>query len=142
MRLPSIIALSTLCLAACATTRMSDQQRLSIYTDNAGAPVKSIVYDQPIGWERIDASHLVLNTRPSQAWLFSLSGDCLHWGGASPVVSVSSQAGFVSAGIDRVSFSVDRGSFPDGALTCRINEIRPVDLAGVRASRDALAATP
>jgi hypothetical protein len=142
MRLPTAIVLSTLCLAACATTRLNDQQRLSIYTDNAGAPVKSIVYNEPISWERIDNDHLVLNTRPSEAYLFTLSGPCLQWGSSSPVVSISHQAGFVSAGLDRVSFSFDRASFPEPSMACRISEIRPVNVAGVRASRDALAATP
>jgi hypothetical protein len=139
MRIPMLVlALSALSLAACATTRMGDQERLALYDAHSGAPVKTIRYTSPMGWERIDDEHLVLNMRPNEAWLLTVPGPCLDWGSAAPVVSVSHQASIVSAGLDRISV-------PGVPVPCRITQIRPVDLAGLRAARDArdaLAAKP
>jgi hypothetical protein len=117
-------------LAACATTRMSDQERLALYNAHAGEPVRTIRYTSPLGWERVDDEHLVLNMRPTESWLLTVPGPCLDWGSASPVVSVSHQASIVSAGLDRITV-------PGVPAPCRITEIRPIDLAGLRAARDA-----
>jgi hypothetical protein len=129
-------ALAMLAAAACATTpRMSDAQKLALYQGQAGAPVKSVRYVQPIGWQRIDDLHFVLDVRPRESWLVTMSGPCLGWGRGEQVISLSHHAGFVSAGLDSVDF-------PSSQISCRIKEIRLVDPAAVRAARDALATTP
>jgi hypothetical protein len=135
MRILPLAILAASLLAACATTRMSEPEKLALYTGHAGTPVRSIVYTTPISWEKIDGSHLLLTTRPNQAWLLRLPPNCLHWVGSGPAIAISSQAGFVSAGFDRVTSSA-----PGAPVTCRIEEIRPVDVAAVRASRRAMAA--
>jgi hypothetical protein len=117
-------------LGACASTRMSDAERLALYGAHAGAPVKTIRYTDPIGWEKVDGEHLLLTLRPREVYLMTVSGPCLDWGGASPTIAISAQAGFVSAGFDRISV-------PDVPAGCRIEEIRPVDIAAVRAERGA-----
>ena len=126
-------AATLLVLSACATTRMSDEQKLALYQGQAGAPVKSIRYVDPIGWDRIDDSHLVLDVRPRESWLLTMSGPCLNWGRNEQGIAVSHTGGIVSAGLDRVTMG-------SSGITCRISEIRPVDPAAVRLAREQLAA--
>jgi hypothetical protein len=126
-------SLALLALTACATTRMSDEQKLALYQGQAGAPVRAIRYLEPIGWQRIDDLHLVLDVRPRESWLITMSGPCLGWGRSEQVISISHGGGFVNAGLDSVDF-------PRSQISCRIAELRPVDPAAVRAARDALAA--
>jgi hypothetical protein len=137
MRIANLLlpAASLLIFAACATTRMSDQQKLALYQGQAGTPVKSIRYVDPIGWERIDNLHLVLNVRPRESWLVSMSAPCLDWGRNDQAISIGHNGGVVSPGLDTVTF-------PRSQISCRISEIRVVDPAAVRDARDAVAATP
>jgi len=131
MRIPMLVlALSVFSIGACATTRMSEPDRLALYQAHAGEPVKTIRYRDPIGWERVDDKHLVLNMRPNEAWLLTVPGPCLDWGSATPVVSVSHQAGVVSAGLDRISV-------PGVPGPCRITEIRRLDLPALKQAREA-----
>jgi len=126
-------SVALLAATACATTRMSDSQKLALYQSQAGAPVKSIRYADPIGWQRIDDMHFVLDVRPRESWLVTMSGPCLGWGRNEQTIHLSHHAGFVSAGLDSVDF-------PRSQISCRISEIRPVDPAAVREARDAFAA--
>jgi hypothetical protein len=122
--------LAVLGLAACATNRISDADRLAIYEANAGEPVKQIRYYHAMGWDRIDDQHVLLSMRPSETWLLKVSGPCLDWGSASPVLRLSSSGPYVMAKLDRI---LTVGS----PVSCRIEEIRPVDLKAVRAAEDA-----
>lgn len=122
--------LAVLGLAACATNRISDADRLAIYEANAGEPVKQIRYYNAMGWDRIDDQHVLLNMRPSETWLLKVSGPCLDWGSASPVLRLSSSGPYVMAKLDRI---LTVGS----PVSCRIEEIRPVDVKAVRAAEDA-----
>jgi hypothetical protein len=128
-------AASLFLLAACATTRMDDPQKLALYQGQAGAPVKSIRYVDPIGWQRIDNFHLVLDVRPRESWLVSMTGPCLDWGSGDQAISISHNGGVVSPGLDVVNF-------PRSRISCRIGEIRLVDPVAVRDARNALASTP
>ena len=127
--LPVLVAMS---LAACATARMSEPQRLALYMQHAGEPVTQIRYHDPLGWNRIDDQHVVLDIRPSESWLLTVSGPCLSWGSASPTLSFSSLSGaFITAKIDQIA---TQGS----PMSCRIEEIRPLDMKAVRAAQDAI----
>ena len=125
--------LAVLALAACATTRMSDSERLALYQAHAGEPVKDIRYINPIGWEKIDDDHLLLNMRPTESYLLRVAGPCLEWAGGSPTIIVSNN-------LNRLSAKFDRISVPGNPASCRIEEIRPVDVAAVRDAREAMAA--
>ena len=125
--LPMLAALG---LAACATNRISDTDRLAIYDAHSGAPVKQIRYYNAMGWDRIDNQHVLLNMRPSETWLLKVSGPCLDWGSSSPVLRLSSSGAYVMAKFDRI---LTEGS----PVSCRIEEIRPVDVKAVRAAEDA-----
>ena len=130
-----LACVTVLAATACATTpRMSDSQKLALYQGQAGAPVRAIRYVEPIGWQRIDDLHLVLDLRPRESWLITMSGPCLDWGRSDQVISIRHNGGFVSPGLDSVDFLRSQ-------ISCRITEIRPVDPVAVRAARDRLAAT-
>jgi hypothetical protein len=133
--LPLAILLASASLVACATARMSEPEKLALYSSHAGAPVKHIRYTPPIGWDKVDGNHLLLTLRPTEAWLLRLPPACLDWI-AGPTVSISNHAGFISAGFDRVI-----GSTPTTPMSCRIEEIRPVDVVAVRVARDAMQAS-
>jgi hypothetical protein len=124
--LPLLAALS---LAACATSRMSDGDRLAMYRAHAGEPVSRIRYFNPIGWGRVDGDHLVLDMRPSQSWLIRVSGACLDWN-SSFALGISSSAGWVSTKFDRIYTN-------DAPMSCVIQEIRPLDRKALRADENA-----
>ena len=133
--LPFAVLFASLALAACASTgRMSDSDKLALYSSHAGAPVRDIRYNTPIGWDKIDDQHLLLTTRPTEAWLLRISGPCMDWAGASPTIVISPVTG------GRLSAKFDRIHTAESPVSCRIEEIRPVDVAAVRASREAMAA--
>jgi hypothetical protein len=135
MRTPHLLlpAVALLSLAACATTpRMSETDKLALYQGQAGAPVRSIRYVEPLGWQRIDDLHIVLDSRPRESWLITMSGPCMSWGRADQPITINHNGGVVTAGLDSVEFLASR-------ISCRITEIRPVDPVAVRNARDALA---
>ncbi|MDI1251972.1 DUF6491 family protein [Thermomonas sp.] len=119
--------LAALSLAACATTAPSESARLALYQSHAGEPVKQIRYLNAMGWERVDGEHVVLNLLPRESWLLKLSGPCLDWGSGSPFLAFSSQTGWLISKFDSIKVS---GS----PVTCRIDEIRPIDMHAVHAA--------
>ena len=120
-------------LSACATNRMSDTDRLALYQAHAGEPVKQIRNTNAMGWDRVDDQHIVLNMRPTESWLLTVSGPCLDWGRGSPVLRLSSTGPYVMAKFDRI--------LTDGSpVSCRIEEIRPVDVNAVREAETAMRA--
>ena len=129
MRIAIVALLAASVLGGCASTpRMSDAQRLALYSAHAGAPVRDIRYTDPISWEKIDDHHMLLTMRPSEAWLLRIGGPCLSWGGSSPTIIIDNSLNQLSAGFDNISV-------PGLSAKCRIEEIRPVDVAAVRAAR-------
>lgn len=128
-------AVAVALLAGCASTRMPEADRLALYQAHAGEPVKQIRYYSAMGWDRIDDEHVVLDMRPNESWLLTVSGPCLDWGGASPILRLSSTGPYVMAKFDRI---LTQGS----PVSCRIEEIRPIDVKGLRAARDAMQPQP
>lgn len=120
-------------VAACATNRPSDADRLALYQAHAGAPVKQVLYRDPLGWDRIDDQHVVLEMRPRERWLLTLSGPCLSWSSGSPFLGISSMSGMTLSIFDRVVA-------PGSQLSCSIQEIRPLDVEALRTAEDALRA--
>ena len=78
----------------------------------------------------VDDEHVLLTTRPSQAWLMKLSGPCLMYDRGSPSLMVTSNMGRIQSGFDRI------GSLRQPGLTCIIREIRPVDMQAMREHSD------
>jgi hypothetical protein len=114
--------------AACASTGMSDADKLASYRAHAGAPVRSFQYFGQInGWTSLGDSAVAVWTKPSEAWLLELSGPCPDLEFA-PAISVTSQFNRVSAKFDKV---IPRGS---GSMTipCQISEIRSLDVKAIK----------
>ncbi|MEO6364964.1 MAG: DUF6491 family protein [Luteimonas sp.] len=127
-----LLALLIAALAsACASDGgMRDAEKLAMYQQHADVPLKNIPYNNnPIGWESVDGEHLLLTVTPRNVYLMKLSGPCLDYNSGSPSIEISSQVGRVSAGFDRVTIG-------DPRLTCRIEEIRKVDMVSYRKARD------
>ena len=120
-------------LTACATNRMSDTDRLAMYQANAGEPVKQIRFYRAMGWDRIDDQHVVLNMRPKESWLVKVSGPCLDWAGGSLTLRLSTTGPYVTPKLDRILTE-------DSPISCRIEEIRPIDVAALRAAQDSASA--
>ena len=124
----AIVALLATALCACATTGMSDSDKLALYRSHAGAPVNSFHYFGQInGWTSLGDSAIAVWTRPNQAWLLDLAGRCpdIEY---TPVIGVTSQFNRVSAKFDKV-IARNRGSME---IPCQISEIRPLDVKAIR----------
>jgi hypothetical protein len=122
-------------LAACATNRMNDTDRLALYQAHAGEPVRQIRNTNAMGWDRIDDQHVVLEMRPNESWLLTLAGPCLDWGSGSPFLKVSTANGLTLTPFDKVIV-------PGSQISCQIREIRPLDIKAVRAGENALREKP
>ena len=79
------------------------------------------------------AIHARGHFRPKETWLLKVSGPCLDWGSASPTLRLSSSGAYVMAKFDRILIE---GS----PVSCRIEEIRPVDVNAVREAETAMRA--
>ena len=135
MKTQMILLLAVLGASACASNRPSDADRLAMYEAHAGAPVKQIRNVNAMGWERVDDQHVILSTRPTESWLLEVSGPCLDWGSGSPLLRLSSTGPYVMAKFDRI--------LPEGSpVSCRIEEIRPIDVKALRSAQDAARAQP
>ena len=130
-----VSVLVALGLAGCAGNRLSDTDRLALYQAHAGAPVKQIRYMEPIGWDRIDDQHLVLQMRPQESWLLRLMAPCLNTGSGSPFLGISSFNGMTLTRFDKVVV-------PGGHISCMIDEIRPLDVKALRAAETMLREKP
>ena len=120
---------AALALAACSSG-MTRAERLSLYEANAGAPVPRISFFSPQSWEEIDDNHSAVTMRPSEQYLMRLSGPCLDYDNGAAGMLISTQTGaWVQAKFDRVSFGSN--------FSCRIEEIRPLDVDALRAGRRA-----
>ena len=102
----------------------------------SGEPVSSFNFFGSInGWSPLGDSALAVWTRPSEAWLLSLSGPCMDLSYA-PAIGVTNMMGRVSARFDRV---IVRGVNRDMApMPCRIATIQPLDVKALRISEKEL----
>jgi len=117
-------------LAGCASQRLPDAERYALYADHAGAGVDHFQYFGRLnGWTPLGTEALVVWTRPSEAWLLDLAAHCedLQY---APAIGLTSTLNQVSARLDRVIVS-SRGAI---TFPCRIRQIRPLDVAAIRAA--------
>lgn len=131
--LPLALVVATT-LAACASgPRMSDTERLALFTEHAGEPVNSFRYFNRLsGWTSLGNNALAVWTRPSEAFLLQLTGPCNDLAFAH-AISVTSRMSTVSARFDSV---IPRGpGMSNIQIPCRIQTIRPVNVAAMRAHK-------
>ena len=121
---------AALVLAGCASN-MTQPERLALYESNASEPLTDVAYFSPQGWEKVDSRHVVVMMRPREQYLLRLSGPCLDYDNGAATLFFSSQiGGFIQPKFDRITFA---GS----PISCRIEEIRGINVDGVRAAMDA-----
>jgi hypothetical protein len=134
MKLSTVSLLCALMLVGCSTLRNAEpDQRLVLYQAHAGAPVASFRYLGRINsWESLGDEAIAIWTRPNEAWLLGLAGPCngLNF---TPVIGLTSQTGAVHAGFDEVLVR-DPASIQ---IPCRIQTIRPLDVAAIREAEKA-----
>lgn len=135
-RLIPLTLLAATLLAGCATGKLSTAEKLALYRDHAGEPVKDFRYLGHLnGWAPIGDSALAVWTRPSEAYLLEMSGRCQDLEYAT-AIRITQFGNRVSARFDDV--------LPLGAGTssikipCRIETIRPLDVKALRASEKEL----
>jgi hypothetical protein len=134
--IPLAVLTATL-LAGCATgPKLSTTEKLALYHDHAGEPVKDFRYFGTLnGWSPLGDGALAVWTKPREAYLLELSGRCpdLEYAMAIHITQFGNR---VSARFDDV--------LPLGAGTssikipCRIQTIRPLDVKALRASEKEL----
>ena len=121
---------AALVLAGCASS-MPRAERLAMYEANASEPLTQVTYFSPTAWEEIDDDHVLITMRPREQYLMRLSGPCLDYDHGAATMFFSSQiGGFIQPKFDRITFA---GS----PISCRIEEIRAINVDGVRAAMDA-----
>ncbi|HST43967.1 MAG TPA: DUF6491 family protein [Luteimonas sp.] len=129
-------SLAMLLLPGCATSRVSDADKLALYEANAGAPVGSFSFFGSInGWTPLGDEAIAVWTKPREAYLLQLYGPCRDLP-FSQVISVTSQMNRVSAGFDKV-MARSTGSID---IPCRIKQIRPLDVKTIRQAEKTLRA--
>ena len=118
--------------SACASGPSHEDQRLALYRAHAGAPVRGFSYLGRFDrWEALGDTAVAVWTRPHDGWLLDLGTPCLNLDYAV-AIGVTSHTGQVSARVDDVL--VDQ---PGRNIPCRIEEIRPLDDAAIRAADEA-----
>ena len=134
-RLIPLALLAATLLTACAHN-LSTTEKLALYRDHAGEPVKDFRYLGHLsGWAPIGDSALAVWTKPSEAYLLELTGRCQDLEYAL-AISITQFGNRVTARFDDV--------LPLGAGTssikipCRIETIRPLDVKALRASEKEL----
>ena len=135
-RLIPLALLAATLLAGCATGNLSTAEKLALYRDHAGEPVKDFRYLGHLnGWAPIGDSALAVWTKPNEAYLLEFAGRCQDLEYAT-AISITQFANRVNARFDDV--------LPVGAGTssikipCRIDTIRPLDVKALRASEKEL----
>lgn len=136
MKRMSLLLGLILALSACATSGLTDAERLAMYRANAGEPVRDFRFFGSLnGWTPLGDRALVVWTRPNQAYLLNLAGPCQDLSFA-PAISLTNFAGQVSARFDDVI--VRGGGSRVGRIPCTIQEIRPVDVKAVKVAQQEL----
>jgi len=133
-RLIAILILAA-AAAGCASTRLSDAEQLAMYREHAGESVKDFHYFGSLnGWTPLGDRALAVWTRPSQAYLLELMGPCAGLDFALGI-SVTNQMGMVSTHFDQVIVHDSNSAIH---IPCRIQEIRPLDVKGLRQAQSEL----
>ncbi len=102
-------------------------ERFSEFERHAGAPVEEFHFWQMDRWEALGTHAIAVWTNPNEAYLITVKSPCTGLEFANGV-GVTSTGRRVNRRFDFVTFEHQR---------CRIAEIRPVDVKGLKAERRA-----
>lgn len=118
------LALTGLLLAACANPERAERkaQRLALFEEAAGKPIKSFHFWNMDRFETLSRTRVVIWTRPNKAFVLDVEEPCVGLEFAH-ALGVSSTQNRVHNRFDSVFFDDQR---------CRIRQIREVDLTFIR----------
>jgi hypothetical protein len=115
--------------ASTAAPATAQQRALARYEAYASRPVKSFTWlGRFDSWEPLGKDRLLVYTRPNEAYLLKVSGPCDVNFAIGPI-GITSTNSTVYAGLD----SIVVNSGPGGKWQCPIDEIRPIDVRGMKA---------
>ena len=131
MRMYPVVACLAL-LAGCATNPAErEREQLALHREHAGAPVPSFrYYGRMTSWTSLGDQALAVWTSPSRAYLLHVDAPCNDLAFAQ-AIRLSESTGMVHARFDNVT-PIASGM---RSLPCRIREIRPIDVDGLREAR-------
>jgi hypothetical protein len=139
MKMRPLLCLSVLAglLAGCAhTATMTQDQRLALYQQHAGAPVPSMQLNRVVrrsDWTPLGDQALALWTSQSRGHLLEFRSRCSGLSTAQSI-SITNQFGTVSARFDSVILR-SPGALSSVAPGCRISRIRPIDGQALREAK-------
>lgn len=129
---PALAALA-LVLSACASSGMSDTERLALYRAHALPPVKSFRYLNNLnGWTPLGDSALAVWTRPGEAYLLEVDSPCPDLDFAVSI-GLTSQFGVVYSRFDKIIPQTGIGG-PPQPIPCFIRQIRPLDVKAIKSA--------
>jgi hypothetical protein len=115
--------------AGTAAPATAQERALARYSAYAGRPIKSFTWlGRFDSWEPLGKDHLLVYTRPNEAYLLKVSGPCDVRFATGPI-GITSANYTVYAGLD----SIVVNSGPGDRWQCPIDEIRPLDVRGMKA---------
>ncbi|MDR0779797.1 MAG: DUF6491 family protein [Pseudomonadales bacterium] len=131
------LALVALAAACTNTPKLTPAERLALYRANAEEPVSgfSMLARNFNSWSALGDQALAVWPQPGQAYLLELGSPCLDLNFAN-AISISNLMGRVSSGFDSV-YVRGSGGTPSMRLPCRIDSIRPLNLAALREASNA-----
>ena len=131
MTIGALVA-GVLALTACATDRMTDNERLALYRAHAAAPVQSFRYLSRIdGWTPLGDAAVAIWTRPNEAYLLEVAQPCPDLDFAQ-AISLTNQFGIVYSRFDKViPLMIAGGPEP---VPCHIRQIRPLDVKALKSA--------
>ena len=125
------LLLSALCVAilasGCASTGMSQNDRVALYQQHAGEPVANFRnWNRSLQWRALSDDALVVWARPNEANLLEFRNGCPGLRSAREITN-SNSGQMVVAGFDSVRITSPLAN----RTACRITTIRPLDLQAI-----------
>ena len=114
-------------MLACVAGAAQAKRHATDYAAYAGEPVREFRFFQLYNWQRVTDRQMVVWTKPSTAYLLDLRNNC-----AAMTGRVTLQVGGVDGVQGRLRESDD---VIVGDLHCKVESIRPLDLARMKADR-------
>lgn len=126
-----IVLFLPLLMTACAHDKARPPDRLSLYRAQAGEPVTSFRYSNPnLRWAALDNQTMVFWATADEAYLVSMTARCPDLDVAQ-AIEVTSRMRQVTARWDGVTVLSRPGGPTRARMPCRIDSIRPLNLAAV-----------
>ncbi len=121
------VLLTGIALAGCASLPNAQRlhQRQLEYAAAAGAAVKHFNFFTLYSWESLGDSQLAVYTKPNKAWLLDVSPHCLQLGYGNAIA--------ITSYLHQISVNFDRVLVAGSPVPCAIREIRPIDVAHLKA---------